>query len=174
MAAAAALLQTAVGLSVRALIQSWREALFTGRGAVYPQAVWAARSWMNSLKEAQCLPAAVSAPAARLRSMAGIHPKQHLAQDLGSRATFKTCARCVYERTHLPFGCEAPLQKKKKKKGERENVLLKWKRGRCRGNVFVSRLNRLFNTEASDKTLGCRLSEENGSAGFISFVKKNK
>lgn len=56
---------------------------------------------MNSLKEAQFLPAAISPPAARLRSMAGIHPKQHLAQDLGSRGAFKT-SLCA----HISPGCE--------------------------------------------------------------------
>lgn len=68
---------------------------------LYPQAVWAGWSWMNSLKEAQSLPAAISPPAARLRSMAGIHPKQHLAQDLGSRGAFKT-SLCA----HISPGCE--------------------------------------------------------------------
>lgn len=51
---------------------------------------------------------------------------------------------------HISPGCEAPLQKKK-------NALLKWKRGRYWGNMFVSLQKRLFNTEASNKTLGCRL-----------------
>lgn len=72
---------------------------------------------MNSLKEAQSLPAAISPPAARRRSMAGIHPKQHLAQDLGSRGAFKT-SQCAH--THL---------------WTRElfqNVLLKWSRGGVR------------------------------------------
>lgn len=68
---------------------------------LYPQAVCAGWSWMNSLKEAQSLPAAISPPAARLRSMVGIHPKQHLAQDLGSRGTFKT-SLCA----HISPGCE--------------------------------------------------------------------
>lgn len=84
---------------------------------LYPQAVWVGESWMNSLKEAQSLPAAISPPAARRRSMAGIHPKQHLAQDLGSRGAFKT-SQCAH--THL---------------WTRElfqNVLLKWSRGGVR------------------------------------------
>lgn len=63
-----------------------RQDFFTGRDGVSTGRL----SWMNSLKEAQSLPAAISPPAARLRSMAGIHPKQHLAQDLGSRGAFKT------------------------------------------------------------------------------------
>lgn len=77
------------------------ESLYLLGGMLYPQAVWAGWSWMNSLKEAQSLPAAIPPPAARLRSMSGIHPKQHLAQDLGSRATFKT-SLCA----HSSPGCE--------------------------------------------------------------------
>lgn len=72
-------------LSMRAKIER-RQDFFTGRDCVSTGRL----SWMNSLKEAQSLPAAISPPAARLRSMAGIHPKQHLAQDLGSRGAFKT------------------------------------------------------------------------------------
>lgn len=74
-----------------------RDAFFTVRNVVSTGRL----GWMNSLKEAQSLPAAISPPAARLRSMAGIHPKQHLAQDLGSRGAFKT-SLCA----HISPGCE--------------------------------------------------------------------
>lgn len=78
-----------------------REALFTRRKRCIHRPFGQDGAWMNSLKRAQSLPAAISPPAARLRSMAGIHPKQHLAQDLGSRGAFKT-SLCA----HISPGCE--------------------------------------------------------------------
>lgn len=58
-------------------------------------------------------------------------------------------------RAHIAPECEEPLQKKeKKKKEEGKKALLKWKRGRYWGNMFVSVQNRLFNTEVSNKALG--------------------